>query len=49
YELGQHIKFNKVEGEIIAIDDISMTLKTDQGKLVIPVKDIVENQVEIQG
>ncbi|NND53139.1 MAG: mechanosensitive ion channel [Flavobacteriaceae bacterium] len=48
YELGQRIKFKKVEGEIIAIDDISMTLKTANGKLVVPVKDIVESQVEIQ-
>ena len=48
YELGQKIKFNEVEGEIIAIDDISMTLKTSAGKLVVPVKDIVESQVEIQ-
>jgi hypothetical protein len=49
YELGQRIKFKNVEGEIIAIDDISMTLKTNNGKLVVPVKDIVESQVEIQG
>lgn len=48
YELGQRIKFNMVEGEIIAIDDISMTLKTSNGKLVVPIKDIVESQVEIQ-
>ncbi|NNK73500.1 MAG: mechanosensitive ion channel, partial [Flavobacteriaceae bacterium] len=49
FELGQKIKFNDVEGEIIAIDDISITLKTATGKLVVPVKDIVESQVEIQG
>lgn len=48
FELGQKIKFNEVQGEIIAIDDISMTLKTSAGKLVVPVKDIVESQVEIQ-
>lgn len=48
YELGQTIKFKDIEGEIIAIDDISMTLRTAKGKLVIPVKDIVESQVEIQ-
>ncbi|NNK71662.1 MAG: mechanosensitive ion channel [Flavobacteriaceae bacterium] len=48
YELGQKIKFDDVEGEIIAIDDISITLKTLNGKLVVPVKDIVESQVEIQ-
>lgn len=49
YELGQHIKFNKVEGEIMAIDDIAMTLKTENGKLIVPIKDIVENQIEVQG
>ena len=49
YELGQHIKFKNVEGEIMAIDDIAMTLKINTGKLIVPIKDIVENQVEIQG
>ena len=48
YELGQKIKFKDIEGEILAIDDISMTLKTDNGKLIVPIKEIVENQVEIQ-
>lgn len=49
YELGQKIKFNDIEGEIEAIDDISLTLKTKSGKLIVPIKDIVENQVEILG
>ena len=49
YEVGQHIKFNTIEGEIITIDDISMTLKTANGKLIVPIKDIVENQVEVKG
>ena len=49
YEIGQRIKFSSVEGEIIAIDDISMTLKTTTGKLIIPIKDIVNSQVEILG
>ena len=49
YEVGQHIKFNNIEGEIITIDDISMTLKTTNGKLIVPIKDIVENQVEVKG
>ncbi len=48
YELGQQIRFKDVKGVIVAIDDISMTLKTENGKLVVPVKDIVESQVEIQ-
>ena len=49
YEVGQRIKFNNVEGDILAIDDISMTLKTTTGKLIIPIKDIVNSQVEILG
>lgn len=49
YEVGQNIKFNNIEGEIIAIEDISMTLKTATGKLIVPIKDIVNSQVEIKG
>ena len=48
YEIGQKIKFKNIEGEIIAIEDISVIVKTKQGKIVIPIKEIVENQVEIQ-
>ena len=49
YEVGQKIKFNDIEGEILAIDDISMTLKTVNGKLIVPIKDIVNSQVEVKG
>lgn len=48
YEIGQHIRFNDIEGEIIAIEDISMTIKTKTGKLIVPIKDITENQIEVQ-
>jgi len=49
YEIGQKIEFNNIKGEVEAIDSISLVLKTDEGKLVIPIKDIVENQIKIQG
>ncbi len=49
YEIGQKIEFNNIKGEVEAIDSISLVLKTDNGKLVIPIKDIVENQIKIQG
>ncbi|NQX84632.1 MAG: mechanosensitive ion channel [Flavobacteriaceae bacterium] len=49
YELGQTIKVKGLEGDIEAIDDISLTLKTKTGKTIIPIKEIVDNQVEIQG
>jgi riboflavin synthase alpha subunit len=48
YEIGQVIEFNNLTGEVIAIDGISLTLKTAKGKFVIPIKDIVESQVRVQ-
>jgi len=48
YEIGQKIKFKNIEGEIVAIEDISVIVKTKDGRIVIPIKEIVENQVEIQ-
>ncbi|RMA58600.1 mechanosensitive ion channel family protein [Ulvibacter antarcticus] len=47
YEVGQSIEFNDVSGTIESIDNISMTLKTATGKIVIPIKDVVENQIRI--
>ncbi|MEL0650092.1 mechanosensitive ion channel domain-containing protein [Algibacter sp. TI.3.09] len=48
YEVGQIIEFNDIKGEIESIDGISVTLKTITGKIVIPIKDIVESQVRVQ-
>ena len=47
YEIGQIIEFNNITGEIIAIDGISVTIKTTKGKFVIPIKDVVESQVRV--
>ncbi|MFS4483168.1 mechanosensitive ion channel family protein [Hyunsoonleella sp. 2307UL5-6] len=48
YEVGKTITFNGVQGEIESINSISITLKTKDGKLIVPIKDIVESQVSIQ-
>lgn len=48
YEIGQVIDFNGVKGEVESLDGITVTLKTAQGKLVVPIKDIVESQVKVQ-
>lgn len=48
YEIGQVIEFNNVKGEVETVNNISVTLKTEKGKLVVPIKDIVESQVKIQ-
>lgn len=48
YEIGQKIEFNNIKGEVESIDGITVTIKTKDGKLIVPIKDIVENQVSIQ-
>ncbi|WP_298238149.1 mechanosensitive ion channel domain-containing protein [uncultured Algibacter sp.] len=48
YEIGQIIEFNNIKGEVEAINSISVTLKTEKGKLIIPIKDIVESQIKIR-
>jgi hypothetical protein len=47
FEVGQKIQFNDVSGTIESINNISMTLVTKTGKTVIPIKDVVENQINI--
>ena len=42
------MRFNGIEGEIEAINSISITLKTEKGKFIIPIKDIVESMIRIQ-
>ncbi len=48
YEIGQNIEFDNIKGEVESLDGITVTIKTEQGKLVVPIKDIVESQVKIQ-
>lgn len=48
YMVGDKISFGDVEGTIEAIDNISVTLKTRDGKLVVPIKDIVSSKVSVK-
>lgn len=48
YNIGDHIKVKNVEGSIESIDNICMTLCTENGKIIVPIKDVVENQIEIK-
>ncbi len=48
FEVGQNIEFNGIKGEVDSIDNMRITLKTDSGKLVVPIKDLAESQVKIQ-
>jgi hypothetical protein len=48
FEVGQKIIFNDKIYEIEAVKSISIILKNTEGKLIVPIKDIVENQVQMQ-
>lgn len=47
YEVGDKVKIGKIEGKVDAIDNISMIVKTKTGKLVVPIKKIVDTTVEV--
>ncbi len=48
YSVGDKIKFNEIQGTIVAIDSIFLTLETDNKKqLVIPVREIVNSRIEL--
>ncbi|MFK7834164.1 MAG: hypothetical protein AB8B52_12900 [Winogradskyella sp.] len=48
FEVGQKIVFNKERYEIDAVLSVSIILKNAEGKLVVPIKEIIENQVQMQ-
>lgn len=48
YMVGDKISIDDLEGTIEAIDNITMTLKTKDGKVVIPIDDVVSNKVYIK-
>ncbi len=47
FEVGQHIKTKNIEGVIQQIDNISITIKTTEGLVVLPIKKFVDQKVEI--
>jgi hypothetical protein len=47
FEVGQRIKYKKIEGTIQQIDNICITVRTKEETVVIPIKDFVDDKVEI--
>jgi len=47
YEAGDKVKVNDIQGTIESIDNICMTLNTEKGKIIIPIKDVVNSSIEI--
>lgn len=48
YEVGQRIVFNNKEYTVDAVENISIILADDKGKIVVPINDIIESQVQMQ-
>ncbi|TYQ00428.1 mechanosensitive ion channel-like protein [Tenacibaculum adriaticum] len=47
-EIGSNIKIGEIEGVVIAIDNICLTLRTNEGLIVVPIKDIVDNKIIVK-
>lgn len=48
YEVGQKIIFNNENYTIDEVKSISVILSNSKGKLIVPINDLVENQVQLQ-
>ena len=48
YMVGDVISFDGIEGSIDAIDGISVTLNTENGKMIIPIADLVAERVVLK-
>lgn len=46
--IGEHIKISDIEGTVIAIDNICITLSTKEGKVVLPIKEVVDNKITVK-
>lgn len=48
FMVGDSIVMGDLEGTIVAIDNISMTIKNKKGKTIVPINEIVSNRVQIK-
>ena len=48
YAVGDKVKIGDLQGTVVGIDNIAMVLKTKTGKVVIPIKKVVEKAVEVE-
>lgn len=46
-EIGNKIKIRDIEGTIVSIDNICMVLLTRNGKVVLPIKEVVDSKIEV--
>ncbi len=47
-EIGSTMKINNLEGVVVAIDNICIILDTASGKVILPIKDVVDSKIIIK-
>ena len=47
FEIDQKVIYKGTEGVVEAINDVSFIIKTPNGKLIVPIKDIVESEIKV--
>lgn len=48
FEIGQKVKIGDIEGEILNIDNVSVTIKTTKGKTIIPAREFYNEKIEVK-
>lgn len=46
--IGEKVVIDDVEGVVVAIDNICITINTEGGKVILPIKDVVDNKIVIK-
>ncbi|WP_437823797.1 mechanosensitive ion channel family protein [Tenacibaculum mesophilum] len=46
--IGEKVIIDEVEGVVVAIDNICITINTDTGKVILPIKNVVDNKIVIK-
>ncbi|CAL2059125.1 mechanosensitive ion channel family protein [Tenacibaculum sp. 190524A05c] len=46
--IGSKVKIGDVEGQVLAIDNICFTIKTSDGEVILPIKEVVDNIIIIK-
>jgi len=46
--IGEEVEIGDVNGTVIAIDNICLTVMTNEGKVVLPIKDVVDSKIVVK-
>lgn len=46
--IGQSVEIGKIKGIVTAIDNIALTIQTDEGTFMLPIKDVVDAEIKLK-